>query len=358
MWFPPGTLRIVHRATSRSLSRSSLVGGLALMLCGISSAPAAPPPIIDVHIHAEPVPATGPRPINCGSELQEFAPRDGREHFTIDDVRSRCDKILYAPATDADNRAAVGKYLEEYNITAVVLGTVPTVQLWQQALGARAIPALGMRMPGTPSVEEMRDAILGGKARLMAEVSPQYEGIGPDATSMERYFALAEELDFPIGIHIGLGAPAAAYVGQSDYLASLTNPMLLEPVLRRHPRLRIYVMHAGWPMADQMIHLMYSHPQVYVDTGIIDWGIPRKEFYHHLQRLMDAGFGNRIMFGTDQMIWPDAIPIAIDAIQRAPFLSDADKRNILYNNAARFLRLRSTPAPAAQTSPHNVEAKH
>jgi hypothetical protein len=66
------------------------------MLCGISSAPAALPPIIDAHIHTEPVPPTGSRPINCGSELQEFARRDGREHFTIDDVRSRCDKILYA----------------------------------------------------------------------------------------------------------------------------------------------------------------------------------------------------------------------------------------------------------------------
>jgi len=38
------------------------------------------------------------------------------------------------------------------------------------------------------------------------------------------------------------------------------------------------------------------------------------------------------------MIWPDAIEPSIKAIEDAPFLSEAQKRDILYNNAARFLR--------------------
>jgi uncharacterized protein len=45
------------------------------------------------------------------------------------------------------------------------------------------------------------------------------------------------------------------------------------------------------------------------------------------------------MFGSDQMFWPDAIGEAIQSIEQAPFLSEAQKRDILYNNAARFLRL-------------------
>ena len=39
------------------------------------------------------------------------------------------------------------------------------------------------------------------------------------------------------------------------------------------------------------------------------------------------------------MIWPEAIEIAIEAIQAASFLSEEQKRDILYNNAARFLEL-------------------
>lgn len=45
------------------------------------------------------------------------------------------------------------------------------------------------------------------------------------------------------------------------------------------------------------------------------------------------------MFGSDQMMWPQAISEAIKSIQSAPFLSETQKRDILYNNAARFLRL-------------------
>jgi predicted TIM-barrel fold metal-dependent hydrolase len=55
--------------------------------------------------------------------------------------------------------------------------------------------------------------------------------------------------------------------------------------------------------------------------------------------MIDAGFEQRIMYGSDQMIWPDAIPISIASIQDAPFLNERQKRAIFYDNAARFLRL-------------------
>ncbi|MBA3888500.1 MAG: amidohydrolase family protein, partial [Acidobacteria bacterium] len=44
------------------------------------------------------------------------------------------------------------------------------------------------------------------------------------------------------------------------------DPMQLEEVLLRHKRLRIFIMHAGWPRLESMIALMYAHPNVYVDT--------------------------------------------------------------------------------------------
>jgi hypothetical protein len=120
---------------------------------------------------------------------------------------------------------------------------------------------------------------------------------------------------------------------------TLSNPLLLEEVLLRHPKLRIYVMHAGWPMSDAMIGLLWAHPQVYVDVGVIDWAIERKEFHSYLRRLVEAGFGDRVMFGSDQMEWPEAIGAAIEGIESAAFLSDEQKRAIFYDNAARFLRL-------------------
>ena len=44
------------------------------------------------------------------------------------------------------------------------------------------------------------------------------------------------------------------------------------------------------------------------------------------------------MFGSDQIVWPGAIERSIATINDAPFLSGNQKRDILYNNAARFLR--------------------
>jgi predicted TIM-barrel fold metal-dependent hydrolase len=78
---------------------------------------------------------------------------------------------------------------------------------------------------------------------------------------------------------------------------------LLKDVLVRHPKLRIWAMHAGWPLADDAIATLYAYPQLYVDPGIIDYLLPQAEFYGYLKRLVDAGFENRIMFGSDQMIW-------------------------------------------------------
>jgi predicted TIM-barrel fold metal-dependent hydrolase len=45
------------------------------------------------------------------------------------------------------------------------------------------------------------------------------------------------------------------------------------------------------------------------------------------------------MFGTDQMAWPKLMTYSISVIQNADYLTPKQKRDILYFNAARFLRL-------------------
>jgi predicted TIM-barrel fold metal-dependent hydrolase len=174
---------------------------------------------------------------------------------------------------------------------------------------------------------------------VLGEITAQYAGAGPNDPRLESLWGLAEAKDIPVGIHVGPGPPGGAYRGFTDYRMDLSDALLLDQVLLRHPRLRLYVMHAGWPRADEMIGLLYAHPQVFVDVGVISWILPRPEFHRYLRRLVEAGFGDRVMFGSDQMVWPELIGDAIEAIQTADFLSAAQRRDILYNNAARFLRL-------------------
>jgi predicted TIM-barrel fold metal-dependent hydrolase len=43
------------------------------------------------------------------------------------------------------------------------------------------------------------------------------------------------------------------------------------------------------------------------------------------------------------MVWPEAIGMAVEAVEGAAFLSEEQKQDILCRNAARFLRLNPSP---------------
>jgi hypothetical protein len=230
--------------------------------------------------------------------------------------------------------------LGRYNIVrAVTTGPLEQVSKWRAAAPDRLIPGVPFDDYGQREPEVFRRLFTEGKFAVFAEISAQYNGLSPADESLEPYFALAEELDIPVGIHMGEGPPGGPYRGFPKYRARLTSPYLLEEVLLRHPRLRVYVMHYGSPLLDEMISMLYSHPQLYVDTGGNNWLLPRQEFHRHVRRLVEAGFGKRIMFGSDAMVWPQTIAIAIESIQSAEFLTQEQRRDIFYNNAARFLRL-------------------
>jgi predicted TIM-barrel fold metal-dependent hydrolase len=85
--------------------------------------------------------------------------------------------------------------------------------------------------------------------------------------------------------------------------------------------------------------MLLLYPNINVDTGAVSWLLGRPYFHELLHKMIWAGFGKRIMFGSDQMVWPDAIGLAIAGVDQAPFLSAEQKRDIFYNNAATFLHL-------------------
>lgn len=266
-------------------------------------------------------------------------------------AQATCKVMVQSPATDAEVLSRTVAEMKRLNIvTGVIAGERALVALWRKASSDRFIPAanffLDDKAPPAAHATALEAQVKRGETQLFAEISAQYRGMAPDHPSLEPFYAMAERLAVPVGIHMGYGAPGGPYWAYPKYRASLGNPLLLEELLTRHPKMRVYVMHAGMPMTDEMIALMFSHPQVYVDISADNWGVPRADFHYHLKRLVDAGYGKRIMFGSDQMIWPQTIEVAVESITGPPFLFDEQKRDILYNNAARFLRL--TPQQIAK----------
>ena len=306
-------------------------------------------PIIDMHLHAHSLADYGGGMAACANDGEiEFPAVDPRQGISFESTVVTCTSRLPPAASDAALMAESLAMLERYNIVlAVTTGRLDRVAAWRAAAPDRVLPATYFNPPSTRSPEEFRRLVALDSIVAFAEISAQYEGLRLDDESLAAFFALAEELDVPVGVHLGEGPPGGPHVmGGSPYRARLGSPFQLEEVLTRHPRLRIYVMHYGSPLVDEMIALLYSHPQLYVDVAQNNWGFPRAHFYGQLRRLVDAGFAKRILWGSDQMIWPDAIRVAIETIEEAPFLTPGQKRDIFYNNAARFLRL--TPEEIAR----------
>ncbi|HEY0438093.1 MAG TPA: amidohydrolase family protein [Phenylobacterium sp.] len=305
---------------------------------------AAPLPILDMHLHALHAEDQGPPPVSICAPYPMMPTRDTRR--TADQFadeffkKALCPAPLWSSRTDAELRRETLKVLRQRNIVGVASGPADVVAAWADEAPDRIIPALAFNISDLPPIDTLRALHKAGRLKVMGEIGAQYEGVDPRDPRLEPYWSLAEELDVPVGIHMGPGPPGASYLpGMGAYRARMSSPLLLEDVLVRHPRLRLYVMHAGWPMGDDMVALLYAHPQVYVDVAVIDYVLPRPEFHRYLRRLVEAGFGQRIMFGSDNMVWPGAIGPAIAGVQSAAFLSRQQKRDILYNNGARFLRM-------------------
>jgi predicted TIM-barrel fold metal-dependent hydrolase len=229
--------------------------------------------------------------------------------------------------------------MDRYNIVLGFLSDVPErVDLWMRSAPGRFLPSpwipFELGSSELPNVEKLQGDYRSGRFKGMGEITTEYSTIAPNDPRLRPYFALAEELDIPTLVHaLGLGAPLPGF------RSSLGHPLLLEDVVVQHPRLRLYFENAGYPFLDEAIALMTQYPRVHADLSTITWYIPKTAFDRYLGGLMEAGLGKQLMFGSDQMWWPEAIGLGIERIESATYLSSEQKRDILYNNAARFLRL-------------------
>jgi hypothetical protein len=302
------------------------------------------PPVIDVHHHAmdEAFPGLGPM---CPNTPAFAASDPSAPEAPFGWVREECTPKLY-PSAKGEYIKDVVAEMERLNVTAVVFGDPTSLRKWRDAAPARVIPGTsfneGLQPGARVDLEQLRQRFAADGFKVMGEIGLQYEGLSPSDPSVDKYFALAEELDVPVAIHMGTGGSGRAYVAMKTFRGSAGNPLLLEDLLARHPRLRVQVMHAGYPMIDNMLTLLQASSHVYVDVAGLIWSYPLKEVNRYIERLVDAGFEDRVMFGTDQMAWPRLMAYSISVIQNADYLTPRQKRAILHDNAARFLRLDGT----------------
>lgn len=286
-------------------------------------------PIIDVHMHAYP------------ADLEFPA--------------SLTNRVTGKPATITNGRAHLQACLAEMTRLNIVKGVVSggagdrlaAPAHWHDAAPGRIIAGAGVRGSADtplPAIGVLRSAFERGQLQVFGEVTAMYAGLSLSDVTYQPYLALAEEFDVPVSLHTGLGPAGTSYDPCCrGFRASLGNPLLVEEALNRHPKLRVNLMHAGWPFLQETMALLKMYPQVYADLGATNWGLPRPEFHAYLGALMRAGFGKRLMFGSDHMYWPELIGVAVEAVDSAAFLTSAERADIFHGNAARFFKLKEVP---------------
>jgi hypothetical protein len=290
-------------------------------------------PIIDVHLHAHtseslaqpvPNPATG-----------EMSPKTAVEHMT--------------------RSLAIMK--ERNVVLGIVSGkSVADVEPWEAAEPDRIMKGIGLDDPSTSIQPQELDRLFREK-RLdaLGEVTAPYAGYSPSDRAFDAYWAVAAKHGVPVGIHTGGAPPGTPYTCCPKFRLALNDPLLLEDLLVKYPALKVNVMHAGGFFRENALMLMTMYRHVYVDIGALSWtpvaGDMLEPFLHEAKRrrMLD-----RVLFGSDQMRWPEGIALAIDRVNRLDFLTVEEKQDIFYDNAATFLGLtaadiarhrRQTPLP-------------
>jgi len=122
------------------------------------------------------------------------------------------------------------------------------------------------------------------------KLGPIYQNMHPQDPRFLRLFQRAEQLDIPILIHQGT-------TFCRDVSLEHANPILLQPIARDFPRLRVVIAHLGHPWIGECISLIRKHPNFYSDLSALyyrPW-----QYYNALILAKEYGVLNKLFLGSD-----------------------------------------------------------
>ena len=175
----------------------------------------------------------------------------------------------------------------------------------------------------------------------MGELGLAYQGRALNDPAFYPYYEVCERKGLPVFFHTGgPNGPDPQRMFSERFRVELADPLLLQDVVARFPKLKIVLMHMGWPYADNALYMLYSYPNVYLEVSGINWLLGPSLFKRLLREAVETGGSDRILFGSDAPLWPQYMTTAVDSIRNADFLTPEDKRKILWDNAAALLKVK------------------
>lgn len=186
------------------------------------------------------------------------------------------------------------------------------------------------------NLDEFKREAHAGFWRAIGEVNHGWQVRPLEDPLLFPYYEVCEREGLPVVLHTGADA-----INNYDYDVTLTDPLRLRPVLRQFPRLPFVLYHMGWPHFDHALYMSYAFGKVYLEVGAVVWLFPKLTL-RMVRETVDAIGSDRLLFGTDQMLWPQMISKAVRVISDEPNLSGGEKKQILWENSARLFRVEPT----------------
>lgn len=244
------------------------------------------------------------------------------------------------------HRAETFTAFKKWNIVkAMVSGNPESVEEWSaKDTYNRVIRGILIFSPNDYGLDSVKfeQMIKDKKIEVFGEIGAYYGGTTLSDSIWQPYLRICERYDIPVAVHTGGGDPSGTYSWSPKARLKMGDPYLIEDVLIRYPKLRIYLMHnGGEEWHEHALRLMAYYPQLYTDIAVMLWVEPNSQrtVTQFLKNAKHAGYLNRVMFGSDQMVWPYAIEKSIKFLNSLTFLTKQDKEDIFYNNAVKFLKL-------------------
>lgn len=172
---------------------------------------------------------------------------------------------------------------KKYNIVrAVVCGNMNSVDIWKaKDTDNRIIRGIYIESPINEGIDTnyFKSLIESNKIQIFDEIGAYYSGTTLSDSIWQPYLRICEKYDIPVAIHTGVGNPGGTYTSSPKARLILGDPYLIEDVLVRYSKLRIYLMHSGEDWYEHAIRLMAYYPQLYSDLGAMLWVEPLTQRY-------------------------------------------------------------------------------
>ncbi len=148
-------------------------------------------------------------------------------------------------------------------------------------------------LQGESAVDEARrQASLGAQG---FKFHPSVQAFDPSDPVYTPLFGAIEELGLPIIVHTGQTGAGAQLPGGWGFRLALSNPMLLDDVAARHPRLPIVLAHPSVPWQEEALAVATHKQNVWIDLS----GWSAKYFSPGLVRAARTYLNHKMLFGSD-----------------------------------------------------------